>query len=321
MDLVEVVKEKDKLEEISNLAVKAYKLKEQLNALLKTLRTVYGSKSQISPLVEDVLKRYTPPPLKGGEYELAANGLKEYVEDVDRKLRQLSNKINQIDYVSKLLDKIDLKANELKKWAKLVKQVSPYQYMEALKAVDKYEKLIGSISAGKLDDLVASLAILGEELDHRVKVCKNAYFKRIKEIKKELDIAFKMLGKARATAALEERAEVDAIASKLKSIAEKLENTWSKAPEYEVDIKECREEVRKSIERLKQIVSKTFTESEVKVLEAVNRIANVYKERSIPLTAFFEYVSRNTELDMEDAYRITYLLAKRGAVRIEVRVS
>jgi len=131
------VERRDELEELANIADKARKLRREIENILSTLKSVYGSNAQLSVLVDELVKEYKPPNFDGEEVRLASGSLREYASSLEELLKDLTVKARNLEYLYNVLDKVEDNIRKLELWTELVKKVSDYRYHEATRVLDK----------------------------------------------------------------------------------------------------------------------------------------------------------------------------------------
>lgn len=315
------LREKDKLKELKEYAVRADALRRQIEEILKTLKELYGGDINLKFLVERLVEKYSPPGVEGEEVKLAAGSLKEYTEVLEKNLKELTGKVKLLENITLNLKSLERNVEELKKWRALLKDISEFKYVEASRALEKYERLVRSSPTLSLEELTSDIAILNDEFRYQIRTCKNIFFKKLKKVRDELESTVKLLSKAIHLALMEEKSRVDSISEKLKKIDKILEYALKNAPNCHINLNELYKEIVEYGEELKKISSKSLGGEELEVLKQFHKLASAYGSKTVQFYNVVEYISRRTGYPIEDVQKILYKLNKRNVINLSVKLA
>ncbi|RLE59598.1 MAG: hypothetical protein DRJ35_05415 [Thermoprotei archaeon] len=298
---------------------KSKKSLENIEKIRESILREHAKKEKISSMVEKALSTLKIPDPPLDEHDLlTGQKLRNYsqsLEELSKRLQDLARVFSEID---KLLPQLKQKTVELKKLAESLTAISPSLSSEILKLTNKSEKLLSSLDTEdpyRALDEAQSLLREGLRLE---KIGKNVYKQTVSSILEEINATKLVLNKALAIAILQEKSilekkmnELEKIESQLREILEKVER---------VDPSRLKEQIAEIRSYAEGFLSQSLSEEELRLAEEIAKLSSVYSGKNIKLDQFVDRLSKRADMDKESVLAIIYELARKGIVRVYIRL-
>ena len=260
------------------------------------------------------------PPRTDEELKDLISSLREYVIYSRQRLESMREYMRELRLLSEMLIEVEERAQLLKTWSEVIRDLEPRAYSEAVHALNKVKRIREYTDVKNLRILLKEVSEVHNDVESCLRLCQRIYERRLNVIKEQTETAIKLYRGARRLAMVTDVTLIDGAYSRLMGIMNALENAKRKAPFVDLDLQEMEKEVRGIVTKFRDLLDSAVGGREARVLKALSTLAPQYGEKALPFHVVVMQISRASELSVNEVLLTLYSLSKKGLAPVRMRL-
>jgi len=313
-----------RVERIAQKVSQIISLSRQIDELINILSQKYLDREGglVASIFKNIVEVERPPKLP----ESMKSNIYVLDKELDKYLNGLQEYVDKISRIALLLDRAERvernlreEINETVKWSKILEQINPYYYSEAIRTINKYKRILESISTKDVKKFLRELEGYLEDLRVKNSFYKRICSKRIDELYDLCSLAVKLYGQARLIVGMDQIAILEEKIGEVRKIKKMLDE-YMKDMSSKLDLREIRSRLMEIIGYFREIFTKTMDREKSEVLSTISMISKASEGKLLRLDELIEQVSRRTGYSREKVLETIYFLNKRNLLDIRIRI-